>query len=78
MGDPLSPRQRQLHEYMCKVVRQWRVPPTFAEMARELGISGVSTNGAIAGHLSRMKRKGAVKQARGLWWPSDMAPPGAR
>ena len=62
MGDPghdLSPRQRDVLDFIASTLAHRQVPPTYREIGDALGIS--STNG-VADHVKALIKKGYVKK----------------
>ncbi|MBN1961527.1 MAG: transcriptional repressor LexA [Deltaproteobacteria bacterium] len=51
----ITPRQREIYEFIQDRIRVWGYPPTIREIGEHLGIR--STNG-VADHLKALKRKG--------------------
>jgi len=62
MGDPghdLSPRQRDVLDFISSTLAQRQVPPTYREIGDALGIA--STNG-VADHVKALIKKGYVRK----------------
>jgi repressor LexA len=55
----LTPRQREVFEFIEDKIEEWGYPPTIREIGEHLGIR--STNG-VADHLKALKRKGYLTQ----------------
>jgi repressor LexA len=60
--DNLTPRQKQVLEFITDYVARNEYPPTFRDIARHLGISG---NAAVLGHLEQLERKGYIRREPG-------------
>lgn len=60
--EDLSPRQRDVVDYICSTVAQRGIPPTYREIGDALGIA--STNG-VADHVKALIRKGYLKKVGG-------------
>lgn len=60
--EDLSPRQRDVADFICYSLAQRGIAPTYREIGDALGIA--STNG-VADHVKALIRKGYVKKARG-------------
>lgn len=58
--DDLSPRQRDVLDFIQSTIAQRSIPPTYREIGDALGIS--STNG-VADHVKALVRKGYLKKA---------------
>jgi repressor LexA len=58
--DDLSPRQRDVLDFIQSSIAQRNIPPTYREIGDALGIS--STNG-VADHVKALIRKGYLKKA---------------
>jgi len=58
--EDLSPRQRDVLDYIQSTIAQQGLPPTYREIGDALGIS--STNG-VADHVKALIRKGYIKKA---------------
>lgn len=58
--DDLSPRQRDVLDFIQSTISQRSIPPTYREIGDALGIS--STNG-VADHVKALIRKGYLKKA---------------
>ena len=56
----MTPRQRQIYDYITERIRSCGYPPTIREIGAHLDIR--STNG-VADHLKALKRKGYLAQA---------------
>jgi repressor LexA len=56
----MTPRQRQIYDYITERISSCGYPPTIREIGAHLGIR--STNG-VADHLKALKRKGYLAQA---------------
>jgi repressor LexA len=56
----MTPRQRQIYDYISERIGSCGYPPTIREIGAHLGIR--STNG-VADHLKALKRKGYLAQA---------------
>jgi repressor LexA len=65
--EQLTPRQAELLALIKRLIEQTGVPPTRAELAREMGFSSVST---AVQHLQALARKGVIElmpdAARGI------------
>ena len=55
----LTPRQREVFQFIEDKIEEWGYPPTIREIGEHLGIR--STNG-VADHLKALKRKGYLTQ----------------
>jgi repressor LexA len=67
-NDELSPRQRDVLDFIATMLEQRGIPPTYREIGDALGIA--STNG-VADHVKALERKGFIAKegggaARGL------------
>jgi repressor LexA len=67
-GADLSPRQRDVLDYISAALEQRGIPPTYREIGDALGIA--STNG-VADHMKALERKGYLRKvgdgaARGI------------
>ena len=60
--EDLSPRQRDVVDFICSTVAQRGFPPTYREIGDALGIA--STNG-VADHVKALIRKGYIKKVGG-------------
>ena len=60
--EDLSPRQRDVVDYICSTVAQRGIPPTYREIGDALGIA--STNG-VADHVKALIRKGYLRKVGG-------------
>ena len=58
MGD-LSPKQRQILEYMKAEVREKGYPPSVREICEAVGLKSTST---VHGHLARLEKKGLIRR----------------
>lgn len=59
--DDLSPRQRDVLDFVQSTIAQRSIPPTYREIGDALGIS--STNG-VADHVKALVKKGYLKKAQ--------------
>jgi repressor LexA len=55
MGSKLTPRQREILEYIRKQIRERGYPPSVREIGEAIGLSSSST---VHGHLARLEEKG--------------------
>lgn len=53
----LTTRQREVFEFLERFINRWSYPPTFAELARGLGLK---SKNAVARHLGILERKGWI------------------
>lgn len=60
--EDLSPRQRDVVDFICSTVSQRGIPPTYREIGDALGIA--STNG-VADHVKALIRKGYIRKVGG-------------
>lgn len=60
--EDISPRQRDVVDFICSTVAQRGIPPTYREIGDALGIA--STNG-VADHVKALIRKGYLKKVGG-------------
>ncbi|MFT4974443.1 MAG: repressor LexA, partial [Myxococcota bacterium] len=59
--EDLSPRQRDVLDFVQSTIAQRSIPPTYREIGDALGIS--STNG-VADHIKALVKKGYLKKAQ--------------
>ena len=59
VGQDLTPRQKQILEFIKQTVRQRGYPPSVREIGEALGLSSSST---VHGHLSRLEEKGYIRR----------------
>lgn len=57
--DDLSPRQRQILEYIRQVSRERNYPPSVREIGQAVGLSSSST---VQNHLNQLERRGYVRR----------------
>lgn len=57
--DDLTPRQRQILEFIMREVQQKGYPPSVREIGRAVGLSSSST---VHGHLGRLESKGYIRR----------------
>lgn len=69
----LSPRQRQMLDYILSTLEQTGVPPTYRDIGKALGIK--STNG-VSDHLKALERKGYIERVGGRGSPRAIRPTG--
>ncbi len=62
MSRELTPRQRQIMDLIRRHIRDTGIPPTRAEIARELGFRSAN---AAEEHLRALARRGAIELQRG-------------
>ena len=55
----LTPRQREIFDYISQMIKKAGIPPTIREIGKKFGIS--STNG-VRGILSSLVKKGYIKR----------------
>lgn len=67
--DDLSPRQREVLEYLANIIQQRGVPPTFREIGQAMDIG--STNG-VSEHIRALERKGYIERIGGRGAPRSM------
>lgn len=60
----LTPRQRQVYDFIRSETRNRGYPPTIREIGREVGIP--NTNGVMC-HLRPLERKGYIRRTPGLF-----------
>ncbi len=60
--DNLTPRQKQVLEFITEYLDRNEYPPTFRDIARHLGISG---NAGVLCHLEQLERKGYIRREPG-------------
>lgn len=65
----LTPRQKDLLDYLVKVISTTGVPPTFREIGAALGIG--STNG-VSEHIRKLEEKGFIERLGGRGSPRSM------
>ena len=75
--DDLSPRQREVLDYIATTIQTAGIPPTYREIGDALGIA--STNG-VADHVKALVKKGYLQKtgngsARGLRLMGAASPP---
>ncbi|MBL8694093.1 MAG: transcriptional repressor LexA [Planctomycetes bacterium] len=58
MAEQLTPRQREVYDYLARCVRERGFPPTIAEIAAHFGMRSPN---AAAQHLRLMSQKGAIE-----------------
>lgn len=59
MGEGLTPRQRQVLDYIKEQVRRKGYPPSVREIGEAVGLSSSST---VHGHLARLEEKGMIRR----------------
>lgn len=59
MAEPLSPRQRQVLEYIEQEVATRGYPPSVREIGQAIGLASSST---VHGHLSKLEEKGYIRR----------------
>lgn len=78
MAEQLTPRQREVYDYLARCVRERGFPPTIAEIAAHFGMRSPN---AAAQHLRLMSQKGAIEieagKSRGIRLLLDMPAGGA-
>ena len=57
--EDLTPRQRQVLEYIRRTVRERGYPPSVREIGEAVGLSSSST---VHGHLARLQEKGYIRR----------------
>lgn len=58
-GEDLTPRQRQILEFIRRTVQRRGYPPSVREIGEAVGLSSSST---VHGHLARLEEKGYVRR----------------
>jgi len=59
MGSKLTPRQREILEYIRGQIRERGYPPSVREIGEAIGLSSSST---VHGHLARLEEKGYLRR----------------
>lgn len=59
MGSKLTPRQREILEYIRRKIRDNGYPPSVREIGEAIGLSSSST---VHGHLARLEEKGYLRR----------------
>ncbi len=59
MGAKLTPRQREILDYIRKEIRERGYPPSVREIGEAIGLSSSST---VHGHLARLEEKGYLRR----------------
>ncbi len=59
MGAKLTPRQREILDYIRKEIRERGYPPSVREIGEATGLSSSST---VHGHLARLEEKGFLRR----------------
>lgn len=59
MGAKLTPRQREILDYIRKEIRERGYPPSVREIGEAIGLSSSST---VHGHLARLEEKGFLRR----------------
>ena len=59
--DDLTPKQREIYEFIKKEVRSKGVPPTIREMGKAVGLSSTSS---IHLHLNNLEAKGYIARPK--------------
>ncbi len=59
MLSEMSPRQRQIYDFLVRTIREKGYPPSIPEICRKFKIS--STNG-VSDHLKALERKGYIRR----------------
>lgn len=59
MGAKLTPRQREILDYIGKQIRERGYPPSVREIGEAIGLSSSST---VHGHLARLEEKGYLRR----------------
>ncbi len=59
MGTKLTPRQREILEYIRRQIRDNGYPPSVREIGEAIGLSSSST---VHGHLARLEEKGYLRR----------------
>jgi repressor LexA len=66
--DDLTPRQREVLDFLCTYQTQHQMPPTRADIARHFGFASAN---AAEDHLKALDRKGFIElragRARGIF-----------
>lgn len=60
MAETLTERQAELHRWICRFIREKKIPPSIREIRAFLGIS--STNG-VNDHLVALEKKGYIQRS---------------
>jgi len=60
--EDLSPRQREVLEFIRDYGQRNGYPPSFREISRHLGVSG---NATVLSHLTALQRKGYIRRDQG-------------
>ncbi len=67
--EDLSPRQKEVLEYLAGIISKRGVPPTFREIGAAMGIN--STNG-VSEHIRNLEKKGYIERIGGRGAPRSM------
>lgn len=59
MNEELTPRQREIFEYILKTTREKGYPPSVREIGKAVGLSSSST---VHGHLFHLEKKGYIRR----------------
>jgi repressor LexA len=59
LGSKLTPRQREILDYIGKEIRERGYPPSVREIGEAVGLSSSST---VHGHLARLEEKGFLRR----------------
>jgi repressor LexA len=59
MLTPLTPKQRDILDYLVDYIGEWAVAPSFEEIGREFGYHSLAT---VHEHLGNLERKGWISK----------------
>jgi len=59
----LSHKQRIIMDFIGSSIEDQGYPPSIREIAKEVGLKSTAT---VAGHLSRLEKKGYIKRLHGI------------
>lgn len=62
MMEPLKPREQEVYDYICQVLRRSGFAPTVREIQDALGIKSTCT---VHSYLDRLEQKGYIKKSPG-------------
>lgn len=60
MPEPMTPKQREIFDFLCRHVRERGYPPSYEEIAEQFGFASPN---AVTGHLKALERKGFIRRS---------------
>lgn len=59
MTEPLTPRQREIYEWIREFIAEYQYPPTFREIGAAFGIASLE---GVSCNLKALEKKGWIKR----------------